>query len=213
MTAAKVCQKCETEKLAEDFANSKRGKFGLHNWCKACMRAYRQRYLAENKERLAAERKAARAENPERFLTWEAAARERSREKRRIAERDRYHANREEILERTRERRATDPEFRAKHDAAVRTRKLRQRGAMVDRHVTVGWLRERDGLACHYCGHEMLFAQPGGWVPLRATIEHRLPIARGGLHTEENCVLACSECNSRKLDKTPDEFREYLLCL
>ena len=42
------------------------------------------------------------------------------------------------------------------------------------------------------------------------SIEHILPLSRGGTHTENNVELACLECNIRKGNKTKSEFIEFL---
>ncbi len=53
---------------------------------------------------------------------------------------------------------------------------------------------------CFYC-HEA--------VPL--TIDHKIPLSRGGANSRENVVAACLPCNSRKNKKTVQEWREHLL--
>ncbi|MBI4615916.1 MAG: HNH endonuclease [Planctomycetes bacterium] len=55
----------------------------------------------------------------------------------------------------------------------------------------------RDSYTCQYCG-----AQPG--TP-ELSIDHVLPLSRGGKNTWTNCVLACLRCNKRKGNRTPDE--------
>lgn len=50
---------------------------------------------------------------------------------------------------------------------------------------------KRDGHACQYCGSTK-----------RLTLDHVIPRVKGGLHTWENVVTACEDCNSRKGDKT-----------
>jgi len=57
----------------------------------------------------------------------------------------------------------------------------------------------RDGFACAYCGSTIAL-----------TIEHILPVSRGGKSTFENCVAACTKCNSRKGNRTPSEAKMYL---
>lgn len=53
----------------------------------------------------------------------------------------------------------------------------------------------RDGHRCQYCGR--------GDLPL--TVDHVLPLSRGGDDTWENLVCACVGCNNRKGDRTPQE--------
>lgn len=47
---------------------------------------------------------------------------------------------------------------------------------------------------CVYCGS------------VAEAMDHALPVSRGGGTTAENCVPACTACNSAKRDKTPEEF-------
>ncbi len=53
----------------------------------------------------------------------------------------------------------------------------------------------RDGHRCQYCGRSD--------IPL--TVDHVIPLSRGGEETWENLVCACVKCNNRKGDSTPDE--------
>lgn len=50
---------------------------------------------------------------------------------------------------------------------------------------------------CHYCG-----AQVGA---ANLTLDHVVPVARGGKSTRSNCVPCCKECNSKKKAYTPAE--------
>jgi 5-methylcytosine-specific restriction protein A len=54
----------------------------------------------------------------------------------------------------------------------------------------------REGI-CHYC--EKKFA------PKELTMDHIVPIARGGSSTEGNIVPACRDCNQKKKLTTPAE--------
>lgn len=42
------------------------------------------------------------------------------------------------------------------------------------------------------------------------TMDHRVPLARGGRHEIQNVVPACKTCNSRKHTRTEAEFRDFL---
>lgn len=56
---------------------------------------------------------------------------------------------------------------------------------------------KRDKFTCQYCG-----AQPG---MADLTIDHVMPVSRGGKTVWENCVASCYDCNARKADRTPSE--------
>jgi len=55
---------------------------------------------------------------------------------------------------------------------------------------------------CHYCEKS--------FPPKELTLDHIVPLARGGRSTKGNCVPACKECNNRKKDLLPLEWGEYL---
>lgn len=55
---------------------------------------------------------------------------------------------------------------------------------------------------CHYCG--------GEFEPSELTMDHLVPIIRGGRSTQGNVVPACKECNNRKRYLLPLEWEEYL---
>lgn len=65
------------------------------------------------------------------------------------------------------------------------------------------WWRKRiDAGLCHYCG--------GHFNSRDLTLDHIVPLVRGGRSTRGNCVPACKECNTRKRDLLPTEWQEYL---
>lgn len=53
---------------------------------------------------------------------------------------------------------------------------------------------------CFYCKRELAVHERYG--------DHFVPLSRGGLHTNENLVIACSYCNTAKSNMMPDEFIE-----
>ena len=55
---------------------------------------------------------------------------------------------------------------------------------------------------CHYCGRV--------FRPQDLTMDHIVPIARGGRSTHGNIVPACKECNAKKRYLLPSEWQEYL---
>jgi 5-methylcytosine-specific restriction endonuclease McrA len=53
----------------------------------------------------------------------------------------------------------------------------------------------RDAHKCQYCGRS----------DLTLTIDHVVPVSRGGEDTWENLVCACVQCNNKKGFSTPEE--------
>lgn len=69
-----------------------------------------------------------------------------------------------------------------------------------------GWWRRKCACGkCYYCeqvvGAHML------------TMDHLVPLARGGKSSKANLVPACKKCNSRKKNLLPMEWDEYLEAL
>jgi 5-methylcytosine-specific restriction endonuclease McrA len=65
------------------------------------------------------------------------------------------------------------------------------------------WWQNRLALGvCHWCG--------GSFPPEELTMDHVIPLARGGKASRNNVVPSCKECNSRKKYLLPMEWDEYL---
>lgn len=56
---------------------------------------------------------------------------------------------------------------------------------------------ERDGWTCHLCG-EAIDPELSGRARMGATVDHLIPLARGGEHSYANVAAAHRSCNSRK---------------
>jgi 5-methylcytosine-specific restriction enzyme A len=55
------------------------------------------------------------------------------------------------------------------------------------------WKRRRSTGICHYCG--------GRFAPELLTMDHVVPLVRGGRSTKGNVVPACKACNTQKKHK------------
>ncbi|MGA7144259.1 MAG: HNH endonuclease [Desulfobacterales bacterium] len=64
------------------------------------------------------------------------------------------------------------------------------------------WKRRCAKGICHYC----LRPTP----PKELTMDHIIPISRGGRSTKGNVVAACKECNNAKKHLLPMEWEQYL---
>ncbi len=59
------------------------------------------------------------------------------------------------------------------------------------------WQRRVQKGLCAYCGRAV--------APRELTMDHVVPVARGGRSVRGNVVAACKDCNSRKKLMTPAE--------
>src|SRR5581483_6786154 len=61
---------------------------------------------------------------------------------------------------------------------------------------------ERDDYTCQYCGLRLGEEQ--------RSIDHLVPVSRGGLDEITNYITACRSCNSRKKDIPLEEFAKRI---
>ncbi|MBN1228011.1 MAG: HNH endonuclease [Deltaproteobacteria bacterium] len=74
-----------------------------------------------------------------------------------------------------------------------KARKLRQ---------SAWWKRKISDGRCYYCGRIFDKAE--------LTMDHIVPLVRGGKSTKGNIVPACKECNNKKKYLLPMEWDEYM---
>ena len=155
------------------------------------------------------------------------------REKRKASSRvnglNRYHNTpgvKEAKLAQQRERYARDPEFRAANLAASTSwqkthseqyalqKKAAAANVAAKKQDIAGRLRvsdirrlvESNPMQCAYCGGS-LSSLPGKheiW-----SLDHKVPLSRGGANEYSNLAIADSKCNTSKSDRTPAEFKAY----
>ncbi|PMC75441.1 MULTISPECIES: HNH endonuclease [unclassified Brachybacterium] len=74
-------------------------------------------------------------------------------------------------------------------------------------HRSIGFsyraIHQRDHFTCAYCGRSV--SRAPACEALLATVDHIMPVSRGGESSWLNLVCACRECNNRKADRTPEE--------
>jgi 5-methylcytosine-specific restriction protein A len=64
------------------------------------------------------------------------------------------------------------------------------------------WDRKVQKGVCHYC-HSDVGRE-------RLTMDHVVPLSRGGRSKKGNIVPACKECNNKKKSMVPLEWEEYI---
>ena len=71
-----------------------------------------------------------------------------------------------------------------------------------DLRKTQWWRQKCSRGVCYYCRNHF---------PAHAlTMDHIVPLARGGRSTKNNLVTACKECNNQKKYLLPMEWKEYI---
>ncbi|HEY1080056.1 MAG TPA: HNH endonuclease [Bdellovibrio sp.] len=60
------------------------------------------------------------------------------------------------------------------------------------------WKQEVGKGLCYHCGQK--------FKPAELTMDHLIPIARGGKSNKNNCVPSCKDCNNKKGYKTRAEM-------
>lgn len=181
------------------------------------IRDSRQRYYYKNRDRLLTEQRDRYAQNPLAKRQKNKAWAERNREKIKAYSHAHYLRNKENIRRRTKEfcrnhrdelnrkarlrykqnpQRAADVnrKWRAKNRDKVsewyRDYHARRRSASVVERVVLSELTRRHGSRCYLCDR-MLGSK-------HVTIDHVIPLIRGGEHSYRNCRPCCRSCNSRK---------------
>jgi len=195
-----------------------------HNAALEKGREYSRRYRSEHPERVheyqREYRAAHRDEKRECSREWYLAHREKALER----DHEYYEVHHEEALERKRkyyethrdikrkwqrhyyadhadERRAKAQEWRVAHPEESRAHGLRRRalqaGVTIE-PVNASEVYERDHYLCHVCRR---------LVPARErSLDHLIPLTRGGAHSMNNVALAHRRCNSKRYNSGPAQL-------
>jgi 5-methylcytosine-specific restriction endonuclease McrA len=166
----------------------------------AARRAYDKNYAASHHDQKVAYRLAHHeqrvlynhtynAEHPEKRTTWESSHREKRIE---------YRAARsEETADYDAMWRKANPEKRTLYNA--KRRALAYGNTPISELLTEAQWRDildQYGRRCAYCGRKVE----------KLTIDHVIPLAKGGKHSANNVVPACVSCNCKKNAKTSEEW-------
>ncbi len=180
VNSGKRCSHCGQQKPAVEFNRARKSPDGLHCYCRSCQAARAAVWMEQNRETLAEYKHGYYRQN---------------RDSVRARGNRHYRETREQQLQRCRE-------LRQKNPAAVREREVvchanqtaRKRG--ISSRLSVEEWRSalaRFGRRCCACGSGQSL-----------TIDHVVPLSRGGDNTAENIQVLCGSCNSRKGTRTLD---------
>jgi 5-methylcytosine-specific restriction enzyme A len=78
----------------------------------------------------------------------------------------------------------------------------REKGRARELRQSQWWKNRRARGCCHYCGRRV--------PPRELTMDHIVPLVRGGRSVKGNVVPCCKDCNTRKSNLLPVEWEAYL---
>lgn len=82
---------------------------------------------------------------------------------------------------------------------------VRERAKARELRQTRWWKTKLARGECHWCG--------GRFPVAELSMDHLVPIVRGGKSTRGNVVVACKACNAKKKYLLPIEWEEWLATL
>ncbi len=89
-------------------------------------------------------------------------------------------------------------EFDGVDKVLIRTERAKAR----ELRKTRWWQRKTAIGKCYYCSRKIAHKE--------ITMDHLVPLARGGRSTKDNLVPSCKPCNNKKKNLLPSEWDEYL---
>ena len=92
----------------------------------------------------------------------------------------------------------TDPFIVSVTEEAIKREREKARAL----RKTRWWKQRLSRGTCYYCGRR--------FSPSELTMDHIVPIIRGGMSTKNNIATACKDCNNKKKHMLPMEWEEYL---
>lgn len=223
---AKQCAKCGETKPLTDFNVSRRRPDGRQHWCRVCSSAYGRATHAKNPRLYAETRRAWQLANPDKMAQyvqrWRDADPERARQaskrsNRNLREtqphyhRDWYRQNIEKGRAAARESMRAFRKANPNRDKEIRRRYRKNNAEAVAR-------RERENTYARRARQPYskelatfmadLVLQPCAYCSATEdiTIDHVVPLSRGGKHEASNLASCCRSCNSSKCDRLLSEW-------
>lgn len=89
-------------------------------------------------------------------------------------------------------------DFDAPDEAVIRAERAKAR----DLRKSRWWQQKTASGLCHYCQQKFPYRE--------LTMDHLVPLARGGRSTKDNLVPSCKACNILKKSMLPLEWQEHL---
>lgn len=211
----KRCTRCKKTKPLSEFYNSKKEKYGKTSWCKVCSLDHQREWRAKNNDKVRAQSKRAyyahrednikrvmkwASENPEKHNKWIDDWHKAHREKGLKSAKKWRENNKDKERAKTRRWRKNNPEKARLQVETRRCRKIKAVGSI----ETKDWIKlcEKYDNRCLRCGKQ----------DVTLSVDHIVPLSKGGSNTIDNVQPLCVSCNSRKHTKIID-YRPTNYCV
>lgn len=172
----RLCRMCNEIKPLTEFSKV---------YCISCGRNLSRLWRQENIEYARKKSRIHYHMNPGYYLQWRSSNGDRIREN----HRDWYERNKEKKL-------AQNAKWIKEHPAYSNRRASIRRKAMIAENIDLAWLRQRDTL-CYLC--RSIINYDLSWPdPLSKSIDHLIPLSKGGSHTLKNVAYTHLRCNIKK---------------
>lgn len=161
-------------------------------------REYKRANYQKNRDRRLAQMKRRREENPAKVRAEKAAYYKKNRARLLAKQKKWYRENKAKVRQYRQ-----SPSVKAKDIFRSKERYARTKGSKDNALTHQQWetIKEHYKHCCVYCGRKMK----------RLTIDHIVPLSKGGTHTVQNVVPACLRCNCRKKAGPPPKPVQPLL--
>ncbi len=177
----KTCNQCHQSKLLSEFNHNKSKKDGLHDSCRVC----RHTWYIDHKESEQTKRKQNYVEHRSEYIQRATSYQQEHKEERQLYLKQ-YHQTHytpsDRVLRLPEEIRAY-----GRRRASVRRK--------ANLNYTQKMWEDVKDLFNHCCAYCLRPTK-------KLTVDHIVPVSKGGLTTEDNIVPACQRCNNKKLNRS-----------
>lgn len=195
------CSKCKKYKILDEFFNNKSEKYGKSYNCKQCdsieKKKYKKKYYEKNKDKILENsreyRKKYYSERKEYYKKYKKEYYKNNKEKMNDATKQHYIDNKKWYKEYQKEYRKTEKYKISTKNTNHNRRKQIKNTNKKERITLEQWqeILKLQNNKCIGCGREFN-------DELKPTLDHIIPLSKGGLHTIDNIQALCQSCNSKK---------------
>lgn len=216
---SKRCSRCGEVKTLDEFSRDRSARDGLQSACKECRRLIVQKWRQENPDKVRAYSRRYQQENAAARREYSRQRRRRNAEAVRRQKREWREKNLEVALEQERERLRRWRSLNRERDRAAQRRRAAafrsanpERAREKSRQSKQRWRARRyDGSGYEVAARDIRRLASACCVACGLpadSLDHVIPLSRGGSHGVGNLAPMCRTCNSSKGAKTISEWRK-----